>query len=50
MSPLETLHALVAAARAAGAESADALRVRSAALSVGRRLGKIEQLERAEGF
>ena len=50
MSPLETLHALVAAARAAGAESADALLVRSAALSVGRRLGKIEQLERAESF
>jgi PmbA protein len=50
MSPLETLHALVAAARAAGAESADALLVRSAALSVARRLGKIEQLERAESF
>ncbi len=50
MSPLETLHALVAAARAAGADSADALLVQSAALSVARRLGKIEHLERAESF
>ena len=50
MSPLETLHALVAAARAAGAESADALLARSASLSVQRRLGRIEHLERAESF
>ena len=50
MKHLEALHALVAAARAAGADSADALLVNSASLSVQRRLGKIEQLERAEGF
>ncbi len=50
MSHLDTLGALIAAARAAGADSADALLVRNASLSVSRRLGKIEQLERAEGF
>ena len=50
MKHLETLHALVAAARAAGADSADALLVSNAALSVQRRLGKIEHLERSEGF
>ncbi|WP_149539942.1 TldD/PmbA family protein [Siccirubricoccus phaeus] len=50
MPHLDTLEALVAAARRAGAEAADALLVSSAALSVSRRLGKIEQLERAEGF
>jgi PmbA protein len=50
MSHAETLAALVAAARRAGADAADALLVSSASLSVSRRLGKIEQLERAEGF
>ncbi|MCO6415765.1 TldD/PmbA family protein [Siccirubricoccus sp. KC 17139] len=50
MSHLDTLEALVAAARRAGADAADALLVSSASLSVSRRLGKIEQLERAEGF
>lgn len=41
---------LVAAARRAGADSADALAVRNASLAVSRRLGRIEQLERSEGF
>ena len=50
MSHLDTLAALIAAARRAGADSADALLVKNASLSVSRRLGKIEQLERAEGF
>ena len=45
-----TLQDLVAAARRAGVDAADALLVSSAALSVQRRLGKIEQLERSEGF
>ena len=44
----ETLLALLDAARAAGAEQADALLVRSASLEVQRRLGNIEQLERSE--
>ncbi len=44
------LAALVAAAKRAGADAADALLVENASLSVSRRLGKIEQLERAEGF
>ena len=39
---------LVAAARRAGADAADALHVQAASLSVSRRLGKIEQLEREE--
>jgi PmbA protein len=50
MSHADTLQDLVAAARRAGADAADALLVSSASLSVQRRLGKIEQLERAEGF
>lgn len=50
MTHLETLQALVDAARKAGADAADALLVKSASLSVQRRLGKIEQLERSEGF
>jgi hypothetical protein len=45
----ELLGALLDAARAAGAEQADALLVRSASLAVQRRLGAIEQLERSEG-
>ena len=49
-SHAELLQDLVAAARRAGADAADALLVASASLSVQRRLGKIEQLERAEGF
>jgi PmbA protein len=50
MDRLTTLSDLIAAARRAGADSADALLVSSAALSVKRRLGQIEQLERSEGF
>jgi len=50
MSHVATLQELVAAARKAGADAADALLVSSASLSVQRRLGKVEHLERAEGF
>lgn len=50
MSELDLLSQLVAAARRAGADSADALHVQNASLSVSRRLGRIEQLERSEGF
>ncbi len=50
MTHAEILQELVAAARQAGADAADALLVSSASLSVQRRLGTIEQLERAEGF
>jgi PmbA protein len=50
MTALDLLGELVAAARRAGADAADALHVESASLSVSRRLGKIEQLEREEGF
>jgi PmbA protein len=52
MSPVhaDLLQALVAAARRAGADAADALLYSSASLSVSRRLGRIEHLERAEGF
>jgi PmbA protein len=41
--------ALVAAARAAGADAADAVAVRGVALSAQVRLGQLEELERAEG-
>lgn len=47
---LGTLEALVAAARRAGADAADAMLISSASLSVQRRLGKVEQLERSEEF
>ncbi|NKC33931.1 TldD/PmbA family protein [Falsiroseomonas selenitidurans] len=50
MSDLNHLSDLVAAARRAGADAADALQVRNESLSVSRRLGRIEQLERSEGF
>ncbi len=49
MSELGTLEDLVAAAKRAGADAADALHVANASLAVSRRLGKIEQLERSEG-
>ncbi|MGG5811327.1 TldD/PmbA family protein [Falsiroseomonas sp. CW058] len=49
MNELNTLSDLVAAAKRAGADAADALHVANASLSVSRRLGRIEQLERAEG-
>jgi PmbA protein len=45
---LDILQELVAAARRAGADAADALHLGSASLSVTRRLGRIEQLERSE--
>jgi len=45
---MNVLTDLVAAARRAGADAADAMRVDSASLSVQRRLGAIEQLERSE--
>lgn len=50
MNRLTTLSDLIAAAKRAGADAADALLVSSASLSVRRRLGQIEQLERSEGF
>jgi len=45
---LDLLAALVAAAKAAGADAADAMFVERTAISVQRRLGKTEQLEREE--
>ena len=50
MNRLEMLDALVSAARAAGADAADAVLAAGTSLSVARRLGAIEHLERAEGF
>jgi PmbA protein len=50
MDRLTLLSDLIAAARREGADAADALFVASASLSAKRRLGQIEQLERAEGF
>ncbi len=48
MNRADTLAALLEAARRAGADAADAVLVHAASLSVQRRLGTIEQLERAE--
>jgi PmbA protein len=48
LSPTERLADLVAAAKRAGADAADALLVQSASLSVQRRLGVVEEVERAE--
>jgi PmbA protein len=48
LSATDRLAALVAAARRAGADAADALLVQSASLSVQRRLGVVEEVERAE--
>jgi PmbA protein len=45
---LDQVAALVAAARRAGADAADAVLFTGASLSVQRRLGKLEQLERSE--
>ena len=50
MDRLTTLSDLIATAKRAGADAADALLVASASLAVKRRLGAIEQLERSEGF
>src|SRR6185295_4696675 len=46
--PRETLDALIRAAKSAGADAADALIVESIASSVSYRLGKLEDVERAE--
>ncbi len=48
MNRLDLLEALLGAAKAAGADAADALMGSGASLSVGRRLGKVEEIERAE--
>lgn len=47
--PAELLSDLLARARAAGADVADAVLYSGASLSVARRLGKTEQVERSEG-
>ena len=46
--PLQLLEDLIAKAKAAGAEAADALLVDSIALSHAQRLGALERLEREE--
>ncbi len=48
MNRLALLDALLDAAKRAGADSADALMGSGTSLSVGRRLGKVEEIERAE--
>lgn len=45
----DRLHDLLGAAKRAGADAADALLIESASLTVARRLGVIDRLERAEG-
>ena len=47
--PLDLLSDLVARARAAGADAADAVLMSGTSLSVSRRLGETEHVERAEG-
>ncbi len=49
MTPLDLLADLIARARAAGADAADAVLVSGTSLSVQRRLGRTEHLERSEG-
>ncbi len=49
MDSRELLADLIARARAAGADAADAILVSGTSLSVQRRLGRVEHLERAEG-
>jgi PmbA protein len=44
----DTLHDLIAKARAAGADAADCVLIESASVSVERRLGQMEKLERSE--
>jgi PmbA protein len=46
--PLDLLHDLIAKAKKAGADTADALYVESVAISHAQRLGEIEKLERSE--
>jgi PmbA protein len=48
-SPIDLLSDLITKARAAGADAADALLVSGTSLSVSRRLGETEHVERAEG-
>jgi PmbA protein len=47
--PLDLLSDLIARARAAGADAADAVLISGTSLSVARRLGKTEHVERSEG-
>ncbi|MBV8914985.1 MAG: TldD/PmbA family protein [Acetobacteraceae bacterium] len=49
MNQLELLEDLIRRARAAGADAADAVLVAGTSISVQRRLGRTEQLERSEG-
>jgi PmbA protein len=49
MDPLDLLGDLIARARAAGADAADAVLIAGTSLSVQRRLGRTEHLERSEG-
>jgi PmbA protein len=49
VSPLDLLSDLIARARAAGADAADAVLISGTSLSVQRRLGKTEHVERSEG-
>lgn len=48
MNQLDLLAGLLAAAKRAGADQADALMGSGTSISVGRRLGKVEEIERAE--
>jgi PmbA protein len=47
-SPLELLEGLIADAKAAGADTADAVMFRATSIEVAQRLGKAEKLERSE--
>ena len=47
--PLDLLADLIARARAAGADAADAVLISGTSLSVARRLGNTEHVERSEG-
>src|SRR3984957_4417839 len=49
MDPLSLLADLIARARAAGADAADAVLIAGTSLGVQRRLGKTEHVERSEG-
>ena len=47
--PLNLLSDLIARARAAGADAADAVLISGTSLSAARRLGKTEHVERSDG-
>ncbi|GAN76582.1 TldD/PmbA family protein [Acidisphaera rubrifaciens] len=49
MNPIDLVQSLLGAAKRAGADAADAVFVSGASLSVQRRLGKTEHVERSEG-